>query len=586
MSLKKIFSISACLILVSCQSVPQISTPKVVEASHNNYEAAPAKNWQYGGMVASANPLATNAGVEVLKQGGNAVDAAIAVQTVLGLIEPQSSGIGGGAFMIYYDAKTGDVQAYDGRESAPKGATPDMFIDKETGKPYTFWTAVKSGKSTGAPSVLKMLHLAWEDHGKLGWDKGFQSAKKLASDGYKLTPRTAELLEGLPKATEPGTGVKQYFYGADGKPFVAGTLMKNPAYAKTMDDIATKGIDVFYKGYIAQDIVNAVQSNPIPGTLSMEDMANVRVERNEPLCQTYRVHLICGMGMPSSGGIGELMIMGILENFDMPKLGNSAEGLHYYIDAQRLGYIDRDTYVADNKFVQVPIKGLLDKSYLKARAELISPSTALGKVSAGVPDGAQKRGKDATGVEHGTSHMVIVDKEGNVVSMTTSVENLFGSQTMVDGFFINNQLTDFSMLPVDANGTPIVNAVAAGKKPRSSMSPTIVFDKNGQFELGVGSPGGNAIIAYVTKALVGILDWNMPMQEAFDLPNIIGRSSPVNIEYSRISKDKVEALEAMGHQFTGGGGAENSGLHAIMLKDGKLIGAADSRREGTWVGVK
>lgn len=576
--MRRIISIISCLSLVACQTLPATTNTK--------FEAKPAKDWNYGGMVATANPLATQAGVEILEKGGSAVDAAIAVQTVLTLIEPQSSGIGGGAFMLYYDAKTGDVQSYDGREAAPMGATPDMFLDKTTGKPMEFWTAVKSGRSTGAPAVLKMLHLAWSEHGKLGWDQGFQNAKNLAENGYKLTPRTAGLLQALPNMTEPGDGVKQYFYDKDGKPFAAGTLMKNPAYAKTMDDIATQGIDVFYKGYIAQDIVKAVQSKSIPGTLSMEDMANVRVERKEPLCQSYRVHMICGMGMPSSGGIGELMIMGIVENFDMPKMGNSVEGIHHYIEAQRLGYVDRDTYVADDKFVSVPVKGLLDKKYLKERAAIISNDKSFDKVSVGTPEGAHKRGKDATGKEHGTSHFVIVDKAGNVVSMTTSVENLFGSQTMVDGFFINNQLTDFSMLPVDADGMAIVNAVAAGKKPRSSMSPTIVFDKDGQFELGIGSPGGNAIIAYVTKALIGILDWDMPLQDALDQPNIIARSTPVSMEFSRMDKNKLDGLTALGHKFQGGGGAENSGLHAIMFKDGKLIGAADSRREGNAVAVK
>lgn len=578
--MRRILSIISCLSLVACQTLP--SAP---ETPARKFEAAPAKNWHYGGMVASANPLATQAGVEILQQGGSAADAAIAVQTVLSLIEPQSSGIGGGAFMLYYDAKTGDVQSYDGREAAPSGATPDMFIDKTTGKPMEFWTAVKSGRSTGAPAVLQMLHLAWVDHGKLGWDKGFQNAKNLATNGYNLTPRTADLLQALPQMTSPGDGVKQYFYDKDGKPFAAGTLMKNPAYAKTLDDIATQGIDVFYKGYIAQDIVKAVQSKPIPGTLNMADMANVRVERKEPLCQTYRVHLICGMGMPSSGGIGELMIMGIVENFDMAKMGKSTEGFHHYIEAQRLAYIDRDTYVADDNFVQVPIKGLLDKAYLKARAALISGDKVMDKVNAGTPEGAQKRGRDATGREHGTSHFVIVDKDGNVVSMTTSVENLFGSQTMVDGFFINNQLTDFSFIPFDADGTAIVNAVAAGKKPRSSMSPTIVFDRDGQFELGVGSPGGNAIIAYVTKALIGVLDWGLPLQTALDEPNIIARGTPINIETSRMDKATLDGLSALGHKFQSGGAAENSGLHAIMFKDGKLIGAADSRREGTWVAV-
>ncbi len=569
--MRRFLTIVTCFALSACQTTQNT-------APIQKFEAKPVSNWQYGAMVASANPMATQAGVDIIEKGGSAIDAAIAVQSVLSLVEPQSSGIGGGAFMLYFDAKTGDVQTYDGRETAPMGAKPDMFM--QDGKPMEFWTAVKSGHSTGVPGVIAMLDLAWKDHGKLKWAQNFEPAIGLAENGYPLTKRTAEYAEILPKITTPGADIIATFYDENGKPKPAGTLMKNPAYGKTLREIGQYGPKVFYEGHIAKDIVQKVQSNAIPGTLSLEDMKNYRPTTHQPLCQTYRVHLMCGMPPPSSGGIGTLMIMGILENYDMKTLGNSTQGWHYFIEAQRLAYMDRDTYVADDKFVDVPTQGLLDKEYLKSRASLISETEAMKNVVAGNPKGSQKRGRDATGGVSGTSHFVIVDKMGNVVSMTTTVENLFGSQQMVDGFFINNQLTDFSFLPNDKDGTPIVNRVEAGKKPRSSMSPTIIFDKDGQFELAIGSPGGNAIIAYVTKAIIGVLDWDMPLIDALGLPNVIARREPAAMEYKRFDTNNAQALNAMGHTFQDGNGAENSGLHAIMLKDGKLIGAADPRREG------
>lgn len=568
--MRKFLCLTTCFAFVSCQTI---------DTKIQTHEAKPVTGWQYGAMVSSANPEATKAGVEILEKGGSAIDAAIAVQTVLSLIEPQSSGIGGGAFMLYFDAKTGDVQTYDGRETAPLGAKPDMFM--ENGQPIEFWKAVKSGKSTGVPGVISMLHLAWSEHGKLPWKEGFNPAIKHAENGYALTKRTAELAALLPKLTEPGEGVKAHFFDKEGKPLAAGTLMKNPAYGQTLRDIANEGPKVFYEGRIAKDIVEDVAKNPNPGTLSLEDMKNYRAQKHEPLCQKYRTNLMCGMPPPSSGGIGTLMIMGILENYDMKAFGNSPKGWHHFIEAQRLAYMDRDTYVADDRFVDVPTQGLLDKEYLKSRAALMLSDKPMDKVVAGNPKGSQKRGKDATGGVSGTSHFVIVDKIGNVVSMTTTVENLFGAQRMVDGFFINNQLTDFSFKPVDSDGIPIVNRVEPLKKPRSSMSPTIIFDENGTFKLAVGSPGGNAIIAYVSKAIIGVLDWDLPLIDALGLPNVISRRVPSAMEYKRFDNASLIALQNMGHKFQDGGGAENSGLHAIMLKDGKLIGAADPRREGT-----
>jgi gamma-glutamyltranspeptidase / glutathione hydrolase len=573
--MRRFIILISCFAIVSCQTIPE--NPSLTNTS--KLEAKPAKNYQSGAMVASANPLATKAGVEILQKGGSAIDAAIAVQTTLSLVEPQSSGIGGGAFMLYYDAKTGDVKTYDGRETAPKAANSELLM--QDGKPMEFWTAVKSGRSVGVPGVIAMLELAWKENGKLPWAQNFTPAINHAQNGYALTKRTSELLKSLERITTPGDGVKSYFYDANGKAYDAGTIMKNPAYAKTLHDIGKEGAKVFYNGYIARDIVADVQNNPIKGALSLEDMKNFKPQIHEPLCQTYRARTLCGMPPPSSGGIGTLMIMGILENFDMKTIGNSTKGWHNFIEAQRLAYMDRDTYVADDNFVDVPTKGLLDKDYLKSRAALIGNDAPMQNVIAGNPNGAQKRGKDATGGVSGTSHFVIVDKIGNVVSMTTSVENLFGSQRMVDGFFINNQLTDFSFTPKDKDGNLIVNRVEPLKRPRSSMSPTIVFDQNGQFELAIGSPGGNAIIAYVTKALIGILDWDLPLDEALALPNVISRRTPSAMEYKRFDNNQLQNLQNMGHTFQDGGGAENSGLHAIMLRGGKLIGAADPRREGT-----
>lgn len=539
-------------------------------------------NWQNGAMVATANPLATDAALEVIKKGGSAIDAAIAAQTVLGLIEPQSSGIGGGGFMVYYDAKSGKVIEYDGREKAPITATPNYFIDAKTKNPMNFMQAIKSGKSTGAPSVIAMLHLAWTQYGKIGWENGFDYAQKLAKNGYALTPRTASFIQNL-KYSDTGDGVKSYFFDKSGKPLKAGTIMHNNAYAKTMQSLKG-GIDPLYKGYIAQDIIKDVHKNPIKGELTMADFANVKPIAKDALCKNYRVHLICTMGPPSSGGIASLMILGMLENFDMAKMGYSPKGIHYFIEAQKLGYADRDKYVADDAFVNVPQNGLLDKEYLKERSQLIRENIAITNPKFGIPKGAQNLGADNKFVTTGTSHFVIVDKEGNVVSMTTSVESLFGSQRMVDGFFLNNQLTDFSFKPNDENGNKIVNRVEAGKKPRSSMTPVIIFDKDGNFELATGSPGGSAIISYVTKTIIGILDWNMSPIEAISVPNIIARNEPLSAESKKISPENLESLKNMGHEFMAGN-AEGSGIQAILLKNNKLIGAADPRREGNAISI-
>lgn len=541
-------------------------------------EAAPAEQWTAGAMVSAAHPLAAQAGLEMLRLGGSAVDAAIAVQAVLGLVEPQSSGIGGGAFMLHYDASSGDVVSYDGREVAPAGATPQLFLDAE-GKPLPFWSAVQSGRSTGVPGVVAMLELAHRDHGRLPWARAWEPAIRLAREGFEVAPRLAAALQMGADRFAPD--VVRYFTRADGSGLVGvGERLENPEYARTLERIALRGARGFYEGPVAEAMVAAARREPLPGTLSLDDLRTYRAARLEPLCRGYRVYLVCGMRPPSSGGVAVLEILGILENRssqrpDVPEV----DRWHEFIEAQRLAYADRDLYVADDRFVGVPLDGLLDRDYLRARAALIDPQRAMERVEAGQPPGAPRRGADATGGYTGTSHFVVVDSRGNVVSMTTTVESLFGSQRMAGGFFLNNQLTDFSFRVADDAGNPIANAPAARKKPRSSMSPTIVFE-NGAFRLAVGSPGGNAIIAYVAKALVGTLDWGLTPQQAIELPNVIARGVAV-MEAARMNPQLAAALRERGHAMREARGAEGSGLHAVMVTaDGRLLGAADPRRDG------
>ncbi len=553
----------------------------MAKPAHISMEAAqmaPAQNPYPKGMVAAANPHAVEAGVEILRKGGTAVDAAIAVQSTLGLVEPQSSGIGGGAFMVYYDAKTGKVTAYNGRETAPSAIDENLFMNPD-GMPMRFLDRVLSGKSTGVPGAIAMLHMAHEDHGKLPWADGFDYAIQLAEKGFIISPRLASLIPvGGERGLKRQKAARAYFFHEDGTPYKAGEVRDNKPYAKTLKAIA-KNWRALYEGPIAKHIIADIHANPTPGLLSLADMKAYRAQKQEALCSAYRDYILCGAQPPSSGGVAVQSIMGQLQNFDMARLGQSVQGWHVFAETSALAYADRDRYVADPDFVKVPTRALLDPDYLKSRAALIKMDRALENVEAGDPVHF-KPGKDATPEKKNTSHFVIVDRWGNVVSMTTTVESLFGSERMVDGFFLNNQLTDFSFLPRDEAGNPVANRPGPSKRPRSSMAPHIVFHKDGSFAFATGSPGGSSIIAYTAKTIIGLIDWGLSPQEAIDLPNFISRNGAIRLEESRFDPEIATGLEALGHKVIREKG-EISGLHIIRRKpDGSYDGGADPRREG------
>ena len=558
----------AALLLAACET-PQATRPTAPAA------ASPAAGRQ---MVAAAHPLAVEAGLEVLNAGGSAVDAAVAVQAALGLVEPQSSGLGGGAFMTYYDGATGKVTAYNGRETAPAAAGPDLFLGAD-GKPLGFREAVLSGRSTGVPGAVAMLGLAHEDHGKLAWSDLFKGPERLADEGFIVTPRLAGMIASrAPQAAAPDAVA--YFTKPDGTKYVAGDRLRNPAYAATLRAIATEGPRALLKGEIAEAIVKRVHQGELSSAMTLKDLASYQPKEVEPICRPFRVYVVCVPPPPSSGA-AVLEGLGILERTDIAERGPAdPQGWFLFIEGSRLMYADRDRYFGDPDFVKVPVEGLLEPAYLDARAKQIPARGGGPAPAAGVPNGAPKVGADATREPAGTTHFVVVDKWGNVVSMTTTVESIFGSGRMVGGFFLNNQLTDFSFSPTNGDGTPAANAVAGGKRPRSSMSPAIVLDRQGKFVAAVGSPGGNSILAYNLKALVGLLDWKLPVEEALALPNVIARGAPTAAEIERFAPGVVEGLAGKGVTLGGGGGAEGSGLHAVRVGPNGLEGGADPRREG------
>ena len=534
-------------------------------------------------MIAAANPLAAAAGLEMLKAGGSAVDAAIAVQMVLGLVEPESSGIGGGAFLLVFDPKTGKTTSFDGRELAPASARPDMFLGAD-GKPRSKGEAIPGGLSVGVPGVVSMLEMAHAKYGKLPWAKLFAPAITLAEDGFPVGPKLARTIKGFARGANM-PDIRAHFYHADGTPLAEGEIYKNPEYGQSLRLIAAGGAKAFYTGPIAQAIVDKVQHAPVnPGGMTLEDLAGFKAQEREPVCGAYRVWRLCSMGPPSSGGIAIVQILGMLQRFPASQLqpGTLSEA-HLFTQASRLAYADRAKYIADTGFVNVPIAGLLDKDYIASRAALIDPARDMGTAQAGdPPEKHAALAPQVSPVLHGTSHLTIVDRRGEVIAMTTSVESVFGAEVMVKGFFLNNTLTDFSLDPV-RDGLPVANAPAPGKRPLSAMSPTIVFGKDGKFLLSVGSPGGPAIIDYVAQTLVAMLDGGLPPDKAIALPRQLNLNGPTRLEKSPENDALAPGLTAMGHQVSVVAG-EGSGLHGIKKVKGGYIGGADPRRDGVVIG--
>jgi len=513
------------------------------------------------------------------------MDAAVAAQLVLNLVEPQSSGIGGGAFLLYWNASEKKLYAFDGRETAPATATPNHFLHKD-GTPLGWWEAVIGGHAVGVPGTLHLLHTAHRRFGRIPWADLFPPAVQLAEDGFRISPRLATSIE---HAKERGLTAfdtsRRYFFTSAGSPRPAGSLLRNPAFARTLRQLAKQGIDAFYHGDIGRAVVDAVRNAPRnPGSLTRADLARYRTMERTPVCIDYRQHRVCGMGPPSSGGLTVGQILGILSPFNLAQIGYGEKSLHLFAEAAKLAYADRDLYIADHDFSPVPVAGLLNSSYLDQRADLIKANAVLKKASAGHPPGAVL-GHLIPGQQldrAGTSHLSIIDTYGNVLSMTTTIETGFGSRLMVGVFLLNNELTDFSFQP-QRNGRLVANRVQGGKRPRSSMAPTIVFDHMGQPVISIGSPGGSRIINYVAQAVIGLIDWKLNPQQVASQPHVVNRNGTTEIESSETAAALSSVLRGLGHDTKIR--TLESGLNIIKRrKNGMLEGGTDPRREGQAVG--
>ncbi len=533
-------------------------------------------------MIASANSYASEAGFNILNKGGSAIDAAIAVQLVLTLVEPQSSGIGGGAFILHWSKSKQHLTTFNGRETAPKAATADMFLD-DKGNAIPWIKAVVGGRSVGVPGVLKALKKAHQQFGKLPWQDLFYDAIKLAEHGFIVSPRLEKLLS---MEINPGvsqlSASKSYFFPG-GIPVKSGSLLKNKKLAKVYRSIAKQGVDAFYHGWIAEKIVAAVQHSVVaPGQLTLEDLANYQAKQSPAVCGNYHQYNVCGMGPPSSGGVTVIQTLGQLESFNLAQfMPNDPQAVHLFTQSSRLAFADRDKYIADDDFVNVPVRGLLENGYLAARGKLIDKNRDMGKAVAGLPNGSLAQADDLAYEMPSTSHISIVDSDGNAISMTTSIEMAFGSAVMVEGFLLNNQLTDFSLKP-ESNGVAIANRIEPLKRPRSSMAPTMVFNQDNSLKLVVGSPGGSRIINYVTQTIIGVLDWQLDPQTAINLPKVTNRNKVTTLEKETDIADLKTLLEAKGHKVSIRN--LNSGLHAIEVTKNGLLGGADPRREGKVLG--
>lgn len=592
--LSPLFSLIAAVLAAGCAACapeganPNFSyrVPLQPEASSGYAEKPGLATLKFA--VAAANPLATDAGYQVLKAGGSALDAAIAVQMVLGLVEPQSSGLGGGAFLLHWDGK--HVEAFDGRETAPATVDANLFLAPD-GKPLPFYAAVVGGRSVGAPGAVRMLEMAHRLHGKLPWARLFAPAIALAEQGFKISPRLNQLLRD-DKYLRQDPVAARYFYDVDGVPWPVGHVLKNPELAAVLRRIAAEGASALLTGEVARDIAAKVRNHPSnPGKLSERDLSDYRPKQRAALCADWKIYRVCGFPPPSSGAIAVAQILGILEH--LPRIEQPLENglpganmLHQYSEAARLAFADRAQYVADPDFVQAPGGNwmtLLDESYLASRAALIG-DRSMKNAKPGRPGVIRSSwAPQAEQVEHGTSHISIIDAEGHALAMTTTIEDGFGSRQMVHGFLLNNQLTDFSFVPADAAGRPIANRVEPGKRPRSSMSPTLVFDKrSGQLLMSAGSPGGDLIIHYTAKTLLGTLAWGLNAQEAINLPNFGSVNGPTLLEEKRFPAATIDALKARGHEVREI--PMVSGLQVIQRTQQGLFGGADPRREGVVMG--
>jgi gamma-glutamyltranspeptidase/glutathione hydrolase len=542
-------------------------------------------------LVVSANPHASQAGRAILRAGGGAVDAAIAVQLVLTLVEPQSSGIGGGAFMLFYAAPAegneSGITAYEGRETAPAAATPDMFLGAN-GRAESFNNVGVGGLAVGVPGALRMLEAAHREHGRLPWADLFAPAIALAENGFEVSPRLFGLLNGF-KRFARGDDFRRYFYDVNGEPHPVGYRLENPEYAAALKLLAAGGAEPMHTGELAAAIAAEVRDNNLrPGRMTPQDLASYEAHVSAPLCTPYRSWRVCGPQLPSSGGVTTQQVLGMLSHFELPDIRTQPVlAIHLFAEANRLAFADRNLYLGDPQFVAAPVAGLLGDEYLRGRAALIDPKKAMATIVPGevLPAAAWEYAPGTASERPSTSHFSIVDRFGDAVAMTTSVQGAFGSQLMVGGFILNNQLTDFDYVPT-VGGKPVANRAEGGKRPLSSMSPTMLLDERGRLRLLVGSPGGTRIIGFVAQSIVGVVDWNLDVQQAVAAPHFLAEEGPIEIEEGTAIAAHEQALEALGH--TGAVNDMNSGLHAIAIEHTRrgriLFGGVDPRREGVALG--
>ena len=577
--LKYLGALFAAALIAAC--APFTATRHDDDRSITSRPAAPHSAWSKGSMVTAANPHAVEAAIQMLRKGGHAVDAAIAAHAVLGLVEPQSSGLGGGAFMLVYERANGELSFLDGRESAPGGATADMFV--RDGEVMPFLEAWQSGLAVGVPGAVALYKRAHDEYGQLSWAELFQPAIELAEQGFEVSPRMAKSLDFVAPLSrlDENPATAAYFYPG-GKPLPVGHLLKNPDYAITLGRIAKEGIDAFYQGEIAAAIARAAQEGPDGGSLTAADIASYEVIDRPVICGKFRVLKICTTSPPSSG-VAQIMIAGIYDHLVLGA-GGEKDKVAAFVDAQRLAYADRDHYIGDPKSISIPLEDLVNPDYLRHRAaERFAPGDTPrhgdpGEVLRGKPV-ASRLGEDLTFETPGTSHLSIIDNDGNAIAMTATVEGYFGSSRWAHGFLLNNQMTDFARRP-PADGKPVANAIVPGKRPRSSMSPTMVFDESDNILMITGSPGGNSIPAYVAKSIVAVLDWGLSAQSAVDFPNIVARGEKVRVEVATDAGQAIASdLQQRGYTVEERAG-ENSGLHVIVVLPDRLDGATDKRREG------